>query len=377
MIDQAEDFVDLYDNAPCGYISLSPNSHIAMVNKTLADWLKSSRENLIGHTVHDILSFGGKIAYETHLAPILRLRGSVQEIALDLIDSAGEKIPVLVNAAEKRDSDDQLLFTRLTLLKAVDRRTFERSLIEAKAKAEERSKIEHRAIELRDQFIAVLGHDLRNPIAALAAGVGMLQRSDNLTDQEQTIVREMSKSVGRTNKLIDDVLDLARGKLGGKFLVDFQCDQDLHSILEIIVNEIRAVASDREFVVEISVEHLVDCDPDRIAQLASNLLANAVKHGARDAPVTFTAITTTEEFTVSVANGGESITDLARDSLFQPFVRGDSARAKQGLGLGLFIVNEIANAHSGHMMVDSMDGETRFTFQMPRKALSSSNNEPL
>lgn len=340
----------------------------------MTSWLGHSAEALLDRPIHDILSFGGKIAYETHLAPMLRLQGTVDEIALDLKDANDDKIPVLANAAERRGADGQLLFTRLTMFKATGRLTFERSLIEAKIKAEELAKIKHRAVEIRDQFVAVLGHDLRNPLAAVEAGTRMLASNNHLEPREKTIINEMEKSLKRAHNLIDDVLDLARGKLGGGFVIDCQKDQYLRPVLEQVTTEILAVASDREIVTQLNLDEPVDCEPDRIGQLVSNLLANAVNHGAPDHPIVLTADTEQDRLTISVANGGEPISTSAQAMLFKPFARGRTANTKQGLGLGLFIVNEIAKAHSGEMTVSSTMKETKFTMSMPRKKIVSDSS---
>ena len=98
------------------------------------------------------------------------MQGYVNEIALDLVAADGEKIPTIANAAEKRDADGAHLFTRLTLFKAVDRRNYERSLVDARTEAEIEARAQRDAAVVREQFIAVLGHDLRNPMAAIAAG---------------------------------------------------------------------------------------------------------------------------------------------------------------------------------------------------------------
>ena len=131
-----EDLEDLYETAPCGYVSVSPEGMIVKANRTIADWLCHPHNDLPGKSIHDILSIGGRIAVETHLAPLLRMQGHVHEIALDLLTADGEKIPTIANAAEKRDSEGRHIFTRLTLFKAVDRRAYERSLLEARIKAE-------------------------------------------------------------------------------------------------------------------------------------------------------------------------------------------------------------------------------------------------
>ena len=362
----SEDLEDLYETAPCGYVSLSPGGRIVKANRTLADWLGSPPETLVGKTVHDILSFGGRIAFETHLAPLLRLQGHVHEIALDLIGPDGDKIPTIANAAEKRDTDGGHRFTRLTLFKAVDRRKYERSLLEARGRAETESKVQAEAVLVRDQFMAVLGHDLRSPLAAIAAGTRLLSRREQLSEQGRSILSEMTKSVERAAALIDDVLDLARGSLGGGFVIERDADEPLTPLLEQVVTELRAIAPDRTIESRIEIDEPVYCNRGRLGQLASNLLANAITHGAAAQPIRFEAFTKENSFVLTVANAGDPIPLDVRGRLFQPFFRGDARPSQQGLGLGLFIASEIAKAHDGTLEVSSTVEETRFTFTMPR-----------
>lgn len=360
----AEDLADLYENAPCGYLSLSPDARIVKVNRTLTDWLGTSGEKLVGQPFHALLSFGGRIAYETHMAPLLRLQGFVNELALDLLQADGSKLPVIANAAEKRGAGGEHVFTRLTMFKAVDRRTYERGLVAARKKAEESAAAEHETSMLREQFIAVLGHDLRNPLAALAAGIRLIGERETLSDRGYSIVKEMSASVSRATALMENVLDFARGRLGDGLTLNRR-SAPLTPILEQVVAEIRAIAPDRQIMTHFSMDHSVDCDPGRIGQLASNLIANAVTHGAPGLPIEVEAHTAEGKFILAVANGGIPIPPAARAQLFQPFFRGAVRRSQQGLGLGLYIVNEIAKAHGGSMDVASSEEETRFTFSMP------------
>jgi len=360
-----EDLADLYENAPCGYVSLSPDARIVKVNRTLADWLGLPSDGLIGRSMHDLLSFGGRIAYETHLAPLLRIQGFVHEIALDLLHSDGTRIPVIANAAERRGSDGRHLFTRLTLFKAVDRRTYERSLVEARVKAEAQAKAEQDASVLREQFIAVLGHDLRNPLAALAAGVRMINARETLSERGRRITREMGASAARASSLIDNVLDFARGRLGAGLGLSPDASQPLTPVLEQIVAEMRSIAPDREILTSFAIDEPLCCDRARIGQLLQNLLSNAVTHGSPDVPVTVEARTEGADLVVAVANGGDPIPETARAQLFQPFFRGAVRRSQNGLGLGLFIVSEIARAHGGTVEVSSDEAETRFTCTLP------------
>lgn len=361
----AENFEDLYETAPCGYVSLSAEGKIVKANRTLLEWLGRKPGDLIGQPVHDILSFGGRIAVETHLAPLLRIQGHVHEIALDLLAADGEKIPTIANAAEKRDADGRHLFTRLTLFKAVDRRTYERSLLEAQVRAEADSKAQREAAVVREQFIAVLGHDLRNPLGAIASGIRLLLNGRH-RDKAEAILRDMARSVDRAGGLIDDVLDLARGTLGGGLIIDRNRDSELTPVLEQVANEIRLIAPEHEIDVHFAIEEPVCCDRDRLGQLASNLLANAVVHGAPGEPIRFEARTEADQFILSVANAGEPIPEDVRPSLFQPFFRGHIRPSRNGLGLGLFIASEIARAHDGTLDFASDEQETRFTLRMPR-----------
>jgi sigma-B regulation protein RsbU (phosphoserine phosphatase) len=362
-----EDLADLYENAPCGYLSLSPDARIVKVNRTLTEWLGTSGDALLGRPFHDLLSFGGRIAYETHMAPLLRLQGFVNELALDLLHADGSKLPVIANAAERRGPAEEHLFTRLTMFKAVDRRTYERGLVAARTQAEAAAAAEHETSVLREQFIAVLGHDLRNPLAALAAGIQMISKREALSSRGLLVVKEMNASVSRATALVDNVLDFARGRLGDGLILTRNAAQPLTPVLEQVVEEIRAIAPDRQIMVHFSIEQPVDCDPSRIGQLASNLIANAVTHGAPGIPIEVEAHTVGGRFVLSVANGGVPIPPAARAQLFQPFFRGAVRRSQQGLGLGLFIVNEIAKGHGGSMDVASTEEETRFTFSMPFK----------
>lgn len=360
----SEDLTDLFENAPCGYLSLRPDGRIVKVNRTLANWLGVAGDALVGQPFHELLSFGARIAFETHLAPLLRLQGHVHELALDLLQANGEKLPVIANAAEKRDVDGKHLFTRITLFKALDRRAYERDLVAARERAEIAAKAEHEDSVLREQFIAVLGHDLRNPLGALAAGVRLLGR-EPLTERGEVVVREMNSSIRRAATLIEDVLDLARGRLGEGFRLTRSSDEPLTPVLEQVVSEMRLIAPDRNIRADIAITEPVDCDRGRLAQLASNLLANAITHGAPHHPIELMASTTGGEFHLSVRNGGDPIPLSARKRLFQPFFRGTVRQSQQGLGLGLFIVNEIARAHGGTMQVESTEMATCFTFSMP------------
>jgi signal transduction histidine kinase len=227
----------------------------------------------------------------------------------------------------------------------------EASLLDARATA-----------ELREQFIAVLGHDLRNPLASIGAGTELLRKS-SLDDRARIIVAMMDKSVARMSAIINNVLDFARGRLGGGLTLQ-RSSTSLEATLKQVIAELQTSNPERIIEAEIRLTKPVDADRIRIGQLFSNLLGNALTYGAANEPVRVTA-TTDGRFELAVSNKGSPIATEAMDRLFQPFARGEVRPSQQGLGLGLYIASEIARAHGGKLEVRSSDEATCFTFSMP------------
>jgi phosphoserine phosphatase RsbU/P len=402
----AEDYEDLYENAPCGYLSVRNDGSIFKVNATFSKWIGFTPEHLVGKKLREFLNIAGRIFYETHFAPLLRMQGFFNEVALDFVTSQGERMPTLVNATERRGPNGEQLFSRITVFKASDRRRYERELVEARAAADEaRARLaalndgletrirkaaaeilhnesearraqlleaetqenlrrEREVAQLREQFIAVLGHDLRNPLAALMGGANLLLRQPQ-NERSTAILAMMQGSLARMGALIDNVMDFARGRLGGGISLNRSADESLEVTLKQVVDEFRFIAPERTFEANIAITKPVSFDKARIAQLVSNLLGNALTHGAAETPINMLATTEAEILEISVANAGEPISEKAMERLFQPFFRGEVRHGQQGLGLGLHIASEIARAHGGALTVSSSIEETRFVFQMP------------
>ena len=215
---------------------------------------------------------------------------------------------------------------------------------------------------LREQFIAVLGHDLRNPLAAVRAGLSMLAR-EQLSARGTTVIAESEKAVTRMFALITDLMDFARARLGSGISLDMDKCCDLRTVLEDIVGEIQAAHPQARISCEVEVEGEIRCDLARLCQMTSNLVANAVTHGG-DGPVALRARGTPEFLTISVRNRGAPIPEAMRAHLFEPFVREKERPSQEGLGLGLFICAEIARAHGGKLEVKSDEDETVFRFVM-------------
>jgi sigma-B regulation protein RsbU (phosphoserine phosphatase) len=361
--DGALDFADLFETAPCGYLLADRNGRLIRVNRTFAGWIGQDPEALQGQRVLDLLTVPGKIFYETHFAPTLRMQGRLDEVALDFVGADGRKIPALVNGIERRDEDGTVVQIRFAVFIAAERRGYERGLIEARDKAEAAIVSERADSDLREQFIAVLGHDLRNPLASITSGIRILEK-ENLSERGRKVTALMSGSVVRAAALIDNVLDFARGRLGGGITITPDIGEPLEPVLRQVVSELRSISPEQVIVARYALEEPIACDHMRIGQLLSNLLGNALTHGAEDQPVRVDASTAHGELVIAVSNGGAPIPPAALKRLFQPFFRGHD-RVRQGLGLGLHIASEIARAHGGTLVARSDAVATTFIFTMP------------
>jgi sigma-B regulation protein RsbU (phosphoserine phosphatase) len=365
-LDPIDEYRDLFDNAPCGYLTIGSDGRITKVNATLLAWTGHEADKLIGGRLHQFLNIAGRIYYETHIAPLLRMQGFFNEFALDFETAAGERLPMIANAAERRDTGGALLFTALVVIKATDRRRYERQLIDSRSDLQRGLATERETAELREQFIAVLGHDLRNPLAAISAGARILQRSGALRQRKELRVLDMiNTTVTRMSDLIDNVLDFARGRLGGGIALNRDANLPLEPVLEQVVDELRTASPQRIIDTHFEITERINCDRTRIGQLASNLIGNALTHGSPDQTVRVGAKTEGDEFELWVANAGEPVPAAAMQKLFEPFFRGDVRDSRQGLGLGLHIASQIAKAHGGRIEVTSTRDETRFVFTMP------------
>jgi signal transduction histidine kinase len=226
---------------------------------------------------------------------------------------------------------------------------------------------ERETAELREQFIAVLGHDLRTPLGAILLGTELLARK--YPDAEsRPVIERIRRSATRMAALVDDVVDFTRGRMGSGITMSLR-EAAVDPTLEQVVDELRDVHPERVIEAHIAPGLHLRCDPERIAQLLSNLLKNALVHGSDHAPVRVNAAMIEGEFELSVANEGPDLPQGVIDGLFKPYWRAASRSGSEGLGLGLYIVDQIARAHGGTIEVSSQGGTTVFLFRLAPSAL--------
>lgn len=216
----------------------------------------------------------------------------------------------------------------------------------------------------REEFIAVLAHDLRNPLQSIGMAASLLEMG-GLSERQSKQVGHIQESVKRMAELIEVTLDFARGRLAGGVPLDKREAARLEELLCSAVNEIRQAHPESTIHTAMNIDDAVDCDPHRLAQLLSNLLINAIVHGHPQSEIQVIASTRDACFRLSVANRG-TITAGKIERIFEPFNREGEARLKPGLGLGLYIASQIALAHGGALKVVSTESNgTMFEFQMP------------
>lgn len=223
---------------------------------------------------------------------------------------------------------------------------------------------EQKVSGLRDTFIAVLGHDLRNPLAAVSTSAQLLKRMDLSADAGR-LVRIIQESSGRMKELIENLLDFAMGRLGGGISLSTMPVSDLERSFTTVINELRIKWNEPVIITYFNLAVPVRCDSKRLAQLLSNLLGNALSYGDRGQAITVEAVSNEEGLRLSIANAGERIPEGVMKGLFRPFARGKVKENQQGLGLGLYIAQEIAVAHHGLITATSDEEKTIFTFTMP------------
>jgi signal transduction histidine kinase len=236
--------------------------------------------------------------------------------------------------------------------------------LEQVSHTESRLMEERKTAELREQFIAILGHDLRNPVGAVANAAQLLLRMP-LDDRMRRLATIIQDSSFRIRGLIDNILDFARGRLGEGIQINLKQERSLGTILFNVITELQLSYPERTIETDFRLTSAVGCDGLRIAQLFSNLLGNALNHGDAEHPVRVKAIIENEKFSLSVTNWGEEISPVVMERLFQPFSRGEAGPGHDGLGLGLFISSEIAKAHGGTLEVVSDNYQTCFTLSIP------------
>jgi PAS domain S-box-containing protein len=399
-----EDLDDLFENAPCGYVSTRPDGRITKVNRTLGLWLGSDRDQLVGKRFQDLLNIAGKIYYETHFAPLLRMQGFFNEVALDLVSNTGQLVPVLVNAVERRDESGQVRFNRITIFNASDRRRYERELLQAQRTAEavsqqmrelnltlearvheavdERMRVEEelrqsQKMEAIGQLTGGLAHDFNNLLTGIIGNLdllemrlnqgrlgdleryimaarGVAQRASTLTHRLLAFARRQALDPKPTdiNRLVAGMEELIRRTMGELFHIEViraaglwttcvDCNQLENALLNLCINARDAMPDGGRLTIETANRWL----DERTAQ-------------RRDLPAG-------QYISLSVTDTGTGMLPEVAQRIFDPFFT--TKPAGQGTGLGLSMIHGFMRQSGGEIRVYSEFGRgTTMCLYLPR-----------
>jgi signal transduction histidine kinase len=230
------------------------------------------------------------------------------------------------------------------------------------------------ALRINEMFMAVLSHDLRTPLMAINAAATALQRQPLPADKAQAMAARVHSSSQRMARMIEDLLDVTRIRQAGGLAMRM-APVDLHAVLRRSLQEISESYPGHAITTSTQGELTAMGDEERLCQLVINLVGNAVHHGAAGEAIQVTLDgTDPDAIALTVTNGGTIAPDLL-PQLFSPFRGREREPGRhQGLGLGLYIVQQIVRSHGGQVQVTSGDGTTRFQVVLPR---SRSNAAPV
>lgn len=305
---------------------------------------------------------GGDTAAEIHAVDRMRAGLAIEDL---LAEYRAMRASVLRLWQAQATGDDQLeVEDMLRFNEAVDQ-----SLTESVARF---------SLMVRDSqnvFIAILGHDVRNPLGAISMGAQILMYDEALAPSHQKVAMRILDSTNRVTELVSDLLDFSTGHLGGGIPVT-RAEYDLALQCELVVGEMRTGHPERVITLDMTGDLNVMWDRARINQALSNLVGNAVQHGAKDEPVWVTVHGDDDEVVVTIQNLGQIVDPASLRTLFDPGKRFAMRPADQRnsggddhLGLGLYITREIVAAHNGKIQVTSTEtGGTTFTLSLPRTA---------
>ena len=341
---------------------------ILRVNRTFCTWVGRAPDELVGkQKLSDLFTMGGRIFHQTHWQPALQMQGSLAEVKFDIRTQAGVVLPMMLNAVRMKVGEAHVDIVTLTV--AEERNKYERELLAARKRADELVDKE-RASQLvladravfAEQLIGIVSHDLRNPLSAILVGATLLETRQDLSQPRRAkLIGTVISSARAARRLIEDLLDFTMARLGRGLTVKRQ-RADLHALVARVVDNLSLAFPGRTLQHAAVGAGDISVDGDRLSQLLGNLVGNAMAYGDVDKPVTVVSEVTETLVKVSVHNFGPPIPPEVLSNMFEPMVRGQPADgATRSVGLGLYIVRAIAEAHGGEVRVTST-AETGTTF---------------
>jgi PAS domain S-box-containing protein len=377
---------DLFDGAACGLVLTDSSGAIVRANATACAWLGYAASEALGMRMIDLLPVGARLFYHTHCQPILQAQGSVAEIQVDLRNRRQERLPMLINIVRKGVAPDTL--DHWALFKASDRRAYERELLAARKLAESALEARRGAeAELRqandrlsaadrrkDEFLATLSHELRNPLAPMRSALDVMNLKFG-GHGEGRLLNVFDRQLRHMTRLVDDLMDVSRITQGRMRLQ--RAPVDLRALARSAADDMAAAMRAARHTLQVTVPDtplVVDGDAIRLSQVIVNLLTNAAKYTPDGGAIALSLACKPEDdgsmhAFIRVRDNGIGIPAPALATVFDMFAQLQPAldRAKGGLGIGLALARGIVELHGGAIRAASqgLDMGSEFTVRLP------------
>lgn len=360
-----EDAEDLYENAPCGYLSALLDGTIVKANRAVTVWTGYSKNELLGRRWHHLMTLPGQVFYEAHCVPLIYMQGCFNEMAFDLIPKGGGELPVLVNAVLKKTPTHEPRFLRLTLFNATDRRAYERELLLARRTAEQ-------AARAKSALLSMLSHDLRSPLTTISLAADLLDRN-GVPAASQDLLDALKLSSRNILSLLDGILSYSRVEAGHVTLENRNVN--FRQLVEDVVRRFQVEAEQKSLELRVRFDERVPTwllvDSTKMAQILGNLIGNAIKfthQGAVSLDIELAELSRDAAgLEIQVSDTGIGIPADRREAIFEEFTQASSEIRSQhgGTGLGLAICRRLLELYGSTIAVTSVPGEgSTFSFRL-------------
>ena len=359
-----EDAEELYEHAPCGYVSTLPDGTIIRINETLLSWIGRTRDEVIGTRFQALLTVPGRIYHDTHYAPLLTMQGEAKEIAFDLVRPDRPPLPTFVTTTARRGADGKTLSYRTSIFDGSDRRRYEQELLRARAAAE-------RVTSAKDALLSTISHEMRSPLSSILMAAELLEQQDASPEERAQYLKIVQRAGHTVLELVNAILDHSKLQAGA---VKWKEDElDLVALVDEIaaIFALKAKVKGIAFVVDrdARLPRRVLGDGFKIGQLLTNLLGNASKFTHRgEIKLELKLLELVQDVAkiqFAVHDTGIGIAPETLDAIFEEFRQAstDTEMRYGGTGLGLAICRKLLGLVGSKMEVQSTLGRgSTFSF---------------
>lgn len=356
---------DLYENAPCGYCSILDDGTIIKANKTLLDWIDKSSEVVINKlSVQNLIGIGDRIYFETHVLPLLRMQGRVEEVRINLKSKNKKMVPVMASAVLKKHENVDVY--RLTIFNITQRLRYERELLIEKDKAQ-------KAANAKSDFLSYMSHEIRTPMNSIIGLIRLVQDT-TLNKQQTEFIDRLKLSSDNLMSLLNNILDYSKIEDGSVSVVNERFN--LKKLISNIVLSMDSVAhlnnTKLSYTLADEIPTMLKSDSFKIEQILTNFIGNALKF-TRDGEIVVNTTLVEKKnkhliVRFEVSDTGIGIAEDKLDQIFKKFTQENHEISKQygGSGLGLSICSKLSEALNGTINVESIKGVgSKFSVEVP------------